>query len=113
MLRLASPSNRILAWWVNILASITKCALAALRWVCEDSRLYTTTGKPRGVVDTISDNAANAGVIVGERKFAPDEIDMRWVSALLIKNDVVEETGVVAGVLNHLANGVAWLWQHG
>ena len=31
------------------------------------------------------------------------------VSALLYRNGVIEETGVAAGVLNHPANGIAWL----
>ncbi len=34
---------------------------------------------------------------------------MRWISALMYRNGVIEETGVAAGVLNHPANGVAWL----
>ncbi len=59
--------------------------------------------------DTISDNAANAGVILGGRPIRPDELDLRWISALLYRNGVIEETGVAAGVLNHPANGVAWL----
>ncbi|VFS20035.1 2-keto-4-pentenoate hydratase [Serratia liquefaciens] len=57
--------------------------------------------------DTISDNAANAGVILGGRPIKPDELDLRWISALLYRNGVIEETGVAAGVLNHPANGVA------
>ncbi|EEA5037992.1 2-oxo-hepta-3-ene-1,7-dioic acid hydratase, partial [Salmonella enterica subsp. enterica serovar Dublin] len=57
----------------------------------------------------ISDNAANAGVILGGRPIKPDELDLRWISALLYRNGVIEETGVAAGVLNHPANGVAWL----
>lgn len=65
--------------------------------------------KPRKVFDTISDNAANAGVILGGRPIRPDEVDLRWISALLYRNGVIEETGVAAGVLNHPANGVAWL----
>ncbi|MBZ4261709.1 2-oxo-hepta-3-ene-1,7-dioate hydratase, partial [Mycobacterium tuberculosis] len=36
-------------------------------------------------------------------------LDLRWISALLYRNGVIEETGVAAGVLNHPANGVAWL----
>ncbi|MXD23023.1 2-oxo-hepta-3-ene-1,7-dioic acid hydratase, partial [Escherichia coli] len=38
-----------------------------------------------------------------------DELDLRWISALMYRNGVIEETGVAAGVLNHPANGVAWL----
>ena len=65
--------------------------------------------RPRKVMDTISDNAANVGIILGGRPIKPMDIDLRWASALLYKNGVIEETGVAAGVLNHPANGIAWL----
>jgi 2-oxo-hept-3-ene-1,7-dioate hydratase len=64
---------------------------------------------PRKVFDTISDFAANAGIVLGGRPVKPTEVDLRWVGALLHKNGVIEETGLAAGVLNHPANGVAWL----
>ena len=63
----------------------------------------------RKVFDTISDFAANAGIVLGGRPVKPTEVDLRWVGALLYKNGVIEETGLAAGVLNHPANGVAWL----
>jgi 2-oxo-hept-3-ene-1,7-dioate hydratase len=63
----------------------------------------------RKVFDTISDNAANAGIILGGRPFKPEAVDLRWVSALLYRNGVIEESGVAAAVLNHPAYGVAWL----
>jgi 2-oxo-hept-3-ene-1,7-dioate hydratase len=63
----------------------------------------------RKVFDTIADNAANAGIITGGRPVKPDAVDLRWVSALLFKNGVIEESGVAAAVLNHPATGVAWL----
>jgi 2-oxo-hept-3-ene-1,7-dioate hydratase len=63
----------------------------------------------RKVFDTISDFAANAGIVLGGRPVRPLDVDLRWVGALLHKNGVIEETGVAAGVLNHPANGVAWL----
>ncbi|MEO7242817.1 MAG: 2-oxo-hept-4-ene-1,7-dioate hydratase [Variovorax sp.] len=63
----------------------------------------------RRVFDTISDNAANAGIVMGGRPVKPDAVDLRWVSALLYKNGVIEESGVAAAVLNHPATGVAWL----
>lgn len=72
-------------------------------------RVSAVTGKPRRVFDTISDNAANAGVIVGGRAVKPDDIDLRWAAALCIRNGVIEETGVAAGVLGHPATGIAWL----
>jgi 2-oxo-hept-3-ene-1,7-dioate hydratase len=64
---------------------------------------------PRKVFDTISDNAANAGIVTGGRPVRPLDVDLRWVSALLYRNGVIEESGVAAAVLNHPANGVAWL----
>lgn len=71
----------------------------------------------RTIVDTISDNAAYGGMVLGGVPMRPDEIDLRWVSALLYRNETIEETGVAAGVLNHPATGVAWLankfHQHG
>lgn len=67
------------------------------------------TGRTRKVFDTISDNAANAGVITGGRLIRPEDLDLRWVSALLYRNGSIEESGVAAAVLNHPATGVAWL----
>jgi 2-oxo-hept-3-ene-1,7-dioate hydratase len=67
------------------------------------------TKAARKVFDTIADNAANAGIILGGRPVKPDAVDLRWVSALLFKNGVIEESGVAAAVLNHPATGVAWL----
>lgn len=72
-------------------------------------RIDPESKRPRKVFDTISDNAANAGIILGGRPIKPLEIDLRWVSALLYRNGVIEETGVAAGVLNHPANGIVWL----
>jgi 2-oxo-hept-3-ene-1,7-dioate hydratase len=72
-------------------------------------RIDRATGATRKVFDTISDNAANAGIVVGGRPVRPDAVDLRWVSALLYRNGVIEESGVAAAVLNHPANGVAWL----
>src|SRR5882757_5318942 len=63
----------------------------------------------RKVYDTISDFAANAGIVTGGRPVRPHDVDLRWVGAMLYKNGVIEETGLAAGVLNHPANGVAWL----
>ncbi|MCY1266543.1 2-oxo-hept-4-ene-1,7-dioate hydratase [compost metagenome] len=67
------------------------------------------TKAPRKVLDTIADNAANAGVVLGGRPMRPDAIDWRWAGALLFKNGVIEESGLGAAVLGHPANGVAWL----
>lgn len=67
------------------------------------------TGSTRTIVDTISDNAADAGIVVGERRFGPRDLDLPWVCAVLRRNGVIEESGVAAAVLDHPATGVAWL----
>jgi 2-oxo-hept-3-ene-1,7-dioate hydratase len=67
------------------------------------------TKEMRKVFDTISDFAANAGIVLGGRPVRPNDVDLRWVGAMLYKNGVIEETGLAAAVLNHPANGVAWL----
>jgi 2-oxo-hept-3-ene-1,7-dioate hydratase len=77
-----------------------------------DSRIQMSdpeTGHQRTIVDTVSDNAADAGIITGGRVVRPHDVDLRWVSALLYRNGIIEESGVAAAVLNHPANGVAWL----
>jgi 2-oxo-hept-3-ene-1,7-dioate hydratase len=73
-----------------------------------DARMHRVdpeTQRRRTVIDTISDNAANAAFLVGGRPFRPDAADLRWVAALCLRNGEV----VAAGVLNHPANGIAWL----
>ncbi|MBR0567076.1 2-oxo-hepta-3-ene-1,7-dioic acid hydratase [Azoarcus sp. L1K30] len=72
-------------------------------------RVDPESKRPRKVMDTISDNAANAGIILGGRPIKPLDVDLRWICALLYRNGVIEETGVAAGVLNHPGNGIAWL----
>ena len=52
------------------------------------------TKAPRKVFDTISDFAANAGIVLGGRPVRPLDVDLRWVGA---------------AALNHPGNGVAWL----
>lgn len=72
-------------------------------------RVDPQTGRPRAVFDTIADNAANAGILVGEERIDPQDTDLRWVSALLYRNGIIEETGVAAGVLEHPARAIIWL----
>ena len=67
------------------------------------------TKAPRKVFDTISDNAANAGIVLGGKKVNPREVNLPWCGAILRQNGVVEETGLAAGVQGHPAIGVAWL----
>ena len=72
-------------------------------------RVDPQTQQTRKVFDTIADNAANAGVVMGGRPIRPMDVDLRWVSAILYRNGVIEDSGVAAAVLNHPANGPAWL----
>ncbi|MCK0138131.1 2-oxo-hept-4-ene-1,7-dioate hydratase [Aliiroseovarius sp. F47248L] len=72
-------------------------------------RMDPDTGKTRTVFDTISDNAANAGIVLGNTRHAVDTHDLRWVGALVFRNGAVEETGLGAGVLNDPVESVVWL----
>ena len=72
-------------------------------------RVDPNTGATRTVYDTISDNAANAGVVLGPERHAPDAFDLRWVGAITTRNGEVEETGLGAGVLNDPTESVVWL----
>ncbi len=67
------------------------------------------TGKARTIVDTISDNAANAGIVTDDRAMTPGSFDPRWAGAIVTRNGEVEETGLGAGVLNQPALGIVWL----
>jgi 2-oxo-hept-3-ene-1,7-dioate hydratase len=123
------PTNRFivprleveLAFVLNKRLSGPKCTLeqvlAATDYVVPameiiDARIEpidSVTKATRKVQDTIADNAACAGVVLGTRRFKPQDLDLRWVAALCLRNDVIEESGVAAAVLNHPANGIAWL----
>ena len=72
-------------------------------------RVDPTTGKARTIVDTIADNAANAGIVTGGQSRHPATFDPRWAGAIVLRNGEVEETGLGAGVLNDPALAVAWL----
>lgn len=67
----------------------------------------------RKVYDTISDNAANAGIVIGAGDPAfrvdPRATNRPWCGAILRQNDAVEETGLAAGVQGDPAIGIAWL----
>jgi 2-oxo-hept-3-ene-1,7-dioate hydratase len=72
-------------------------------------RVDPVTRSSRKIFDTIADNAANAGIVLGGRPIRPLEADLRWIGALCYRNGQLEETGLAAGVLNHPATGMAWL----
>jgi 2-oxo-hept-3-ene-1,7-dioate hydratase len=91
--------------------------LAATSHVCPSLEILDTrilridpvTGKTRTVFDTISDNAANAGIVLGTQNHDPNLVDLRWAGAICCRNGEVEETGLGAGVLNDPVMGIVWL----
>ncbi len=91
--------------------------LAATEWVIPaleliDARIEiedSDTGEQRKVLDTISDNAANAAVVLGGTPIRPDSVDLVRISATLSRNEIIEDSGVAAAVLGHPAQGVVWL----
>jgi 2-oxo-hept-3-ene-1,7-dioate hydratase len=64
---------------------------------------------PRKIFDTVADNGAAAGIVIGGRPVGPRDVDLRWAGGILYRNAEIEETGLAAGVLGHPALGVAWL----
>jgi 2-oxo-hept-3-ene-1,7-dioate hydratase len=67
------------------------------------------TGRRRTIVDTIADNAANAGFVLGPRRHDPTAVDLRRVGAIVRRDGTVEETGLGAGVLDDPVSSVLWL----
>ena len=95
---------------VDDVLEATECVVPAIEII--DARIEQFdrhTRVMRKVQDTISDNAANAGIILGGLRVGPAEVDLPWCGAVLRQNGVVEETGLAAGVQGHPAIGVAWL----
>ncbi|MGB3503133.1 MAG: 2-oxo-hepta-3-ene-1,7-dioic acid hydratase [Mesorhizobium sp.] len=72
-------------------------------------RVDPATGRTRTVFDTIADNAANAGIVLGGRKVSSGDVDLRWLGAIVYRDGIVEETGLGAGVLDDPAVSMAWL----
>jgi 2-oxo-hept-3-ene-1,7-dioate hydratase len=64
---------------------------------------------PRKIFDTVADNGAAAGIVIGGRPVRPMDVDLRWVGGIMYCNGVIEETGLAAGVLGHPALAIAWL----
>ena len=72
-------------------------------------RADPATGRARIITDTVSDNAANAGIVLGAQRHAVGAHDLRWVGAVVKRDGVVEETGLGAGVLDDPVTGIVWL----
>lgn len=64
---------------------------------------------PRKIFDTVADNGAAAGIVLGGRPVRPDDVDLRRIGVAFYRNQEIEETGLAAGVLGHPAMAIAWL----
>lgn len=69
------------------------------------------TGRLRTVYDTISDNAANGGIVMGAPVHDFRDIDLRRIGAVCSRDGEVEETGLGAGVLGDPVLSMSWLVQ--
>lgn len=79
-----------------------------------DTRIFRkdpVSGRLRTVFDTISDNAANGGIVLGEPQRDLAHCDLAWIGAIVSRNTEVEETGLGAGVLGDPLVSMAWLAQ--
>ena len=68
-----------------------------------------TSGRARIITDTVADNAANAGIVLGKQRHVIGDHDLRWVGAVVKRDGIVEETGLGAGVLDDPVLGIVWL----
>ena len=95
---------------VDEVMDATDYVVPALELIAARSfRVDPDTGYTRNVFDTIADNAANAGYIVGENRADPATIDLPWCGAMLYLNSEIEETGLAGGVMGHPAHGIRWV----
>ncbi len=93
----------------NIIAA-TDCIVPALEILETRVVRYNPVTKTyRNVCDTIADNAANAGIVLADKRFRLKDIDLRWIGGIIKRNGVVEETGLGAGILDDPVTSVLWL----
>ncbi|MEX0828102.1 MAG: 2-oxo-hepta-3-ene-1,7-dioic acid hydratase [Haliea sp.] len=84
--------------------------LRATEWVIPSIEIIDArVTEPRRIFDTIADNGAAAGVVLGGRPVRPHEVDLGRIGVVFRRNSQIEETGLAAGVLGHPAMAVAWL----
>jgi len=93
----------------DVLAATEYVTPAVELLAARSHRIDPDTGRTRTVIDTVADNAADAGIVCGGEPVGPRDVDLRWVGAVLSRNGIVEETGLAAGVLGHPALGIVWL----
>ena len=71
-----------------------------------DSRIANWNIK---IADTIADNASSAGYVLGPERVAPSDIDLRTISARLMRNGEQVAEGRSDAVLGNPVTAVAWL----
>lgn len=94
-----------------------EAVLAATDHVCPaleilDTRIQRAdpaTGQARKIFDTVADNAANAGIVLGAARHDPATLDLRWTGAIVKKGGAVVATGLGAAVLDDPVTGLVWL----
>ena len=69
----------------------------------------TRVDEPRQIYDTIADNGAGAGLVLGGRAVRPNQVDLTMIPGILSRNADIEETGVSCGVMGNPVNGIVWL----
>lgn len=95
---------------VDQVMAATDYVVPALELIAARSyRIDPDTGYTRNVFDTIADNAANAGYVLGDNGIDPASIDLPWAGAMLYLNGEVEETGLAGGVMGHPAHAICWV----
>ncbi|MCB1462963.1 MAG: 2-oxo-hepta-3-ene-1,7-dioic acid hydratase [Nitratireductor sp.] len=67
------------------------------------------TGAARKIFDTVADNAANAGFVLGSQRHSPETLDLRWAGVILKRDGEVVATGLGAGVLDDPVTALIWL----
>lgn len=84
--------------------------MRATEWVVPSIEIIDArVTEPRKIFDTVADNGAAAGIVLGGRPVRPEDVDLRWVGAAFYRNSQIEETGLACGVLGHPAMAIAWL----
>ena len=92
------------------LIAATECVVPALEIL--DTRILRKdpdSGVARKIFDTVADNAANAGFVLGNQRYAPEAFDLRWAGAILKRDGEVVATGLGAGVLDDPVTALIWL----
>ena len=61
------------------------------------------------IADTIADNASSAGYILGPERIRPEDVDLKTIEAVLIRNGEKVAEGRSDAVLGNPVTAVSWL----